>query len=257
MWGIVPAAGQASRLQPLAFSKELLPLARHHDGQSGSLRPVIDYIIERLIIGGATRICFVVSPKKSDLMTYLTGKTLPVDVCFVVQPEPLGLCDAIFKAIPVVNQPDTVMIGLPDTVWFPEDGFNFLNDDVASLLLFPVAQPQLFDVALLDNNRRVIEVQGKKTTPDSNWVWGAMKFPAGVFHDLFRLWVANGRAYSELCSLLNAFVAQGGTVNGVCAGESYFDVGTPAGYLDVLQLLYTDDPSLGGHSLASRLVRTA
>ena len=25
MWGIIPAAGRGSRIQPLAFSKELLP----------------------------------------------------------------------------------------------------------------------------------------------------------------------------------------------------------------------------------------
>jgi glucose-1-phosphate thymidylyltransferase len=26
MWGIIPAAGRGSRIQPLAFSKELLPV---------------------------------------------------------------------------------------------------------------------------------------------------------------------------------------------------------------------------------------
>jgi hypothetical protein len=36
MWGIVPAAGSGTRIQPLAFSKELLPVgSRLEDGWSG------------------------------------------------------------------------------------------------------------------------------------------------------------------------------------------------------------------------------
>ena len=31
MWGIVPAAGRGSRIQPLAFSKELLPVGSRLD----------------------------------------------------------------------------------------------------------------------------------------------------------------------------------------------------------------------------------
>ncbi|MDF2696362.1 MAG: Glucose1phosphate thymidylyltransferase, partial [Labilithrix sp.] len=37
MWGIVPAAGVGSRIQPLAFSKELLPVGSVHE--DGVLRP--------------------------------------------------------------------------------------------------------------------------------------------------------------------------------------------------------------------------
>ena len=32
MWGIIPAAGAGSRIQPLAFSKELLPVGSRLDG---------------------------------------------------------------------------------------------------------------------------------------------------------------------------------------------------------------------------------
>ena len=32
MWGIVPAAGTGTRIQPLAFSKELLPVGSRRDG---------------------------------------------------------------------------------------------------------------------------------------------------------------------------------------------------------------------------------
>ena len=37
MWGIIPAAGIGSRIQPLAFSKELLPIGSRLE--AGTERP--------------------------------------------------------------------------------------------------------------------------------------------------------------------------------------------------------------------------
>jgi hypothetical protein len=34
-----------------------------------------------------------------------------------------------------------VLVGLPDTIWFPEDGLRALPDDRLSFLLFPVKNP--------------------------------------------------------------------------------------------------------------------
>src|SRR5437764_198879 len=53
MWGIIPAAGNGTRIQPLAFSKELLPVgSRQHDGTERP-RAVSEYLIERMVQGGA------------------------------------------------------------------------------------------------------------------------------------------------------------------------------------------------------------
>jgi glucose-1-phosphate thymidylyltransferase len=67
--GIVPAAGAGSRLQPLAFSKEMLPVGSTFD-ESGIERPkaVSEFLVERMIRAGADRICFVISPEKDDII---------------------------------------------------------------------------------------------------------------------------------------------------------------------------------------------
>jgi UTP-glucose-1-phosphate uridylyltransferase len=39
MWGIVPAAGSGTRIQPLAFSKELLPVGSRFDGATSARAP--------------------------------------------------------------------------------------------------------------------------------------------------------------------------------------------------------------------------
>jgi glucose-1-phosphate thymidylyltransferase len=98
MWGIVPAAGQGSRIQPLAFSKELLPVGSRKDGDCERPRAVSEYLVERLVLGGADKLCFVISPGKSDILEYYGGEVFSARVFYSVQPQPSGLCDAIFRA---------------------------------------------------------------------------------------------------------------------------------------------------------------
>src|ERR671916_509795 len=100
MWGIVPAAGAGTRIQPLAFSKELLPVGSRQDGDAERPRAVSEYLVERMILAGADRICFVIAPGKSDFLEYYGARGLPTQVCYTVQPRPAGLCDAIFRARP-------------------------------------------------------------------------------------------------------------------------------------------------------------
>jgi glucose-1-phosphate thymidylyltransferase len=241
MWGIIPAAGNGSRIQPLGFSKELLPIGGTGNGETHTLQPAINHIIERLIVGGATRLCVVVSPEKADIMKYIAARRLPVDTCYVYQPEPIGLPDAIFRAVPFVREDEIVMIGLPDTVWFPEDGYRQLDDDVPSLLMFPVRQPELFDAVLLDRDECVTEVQVKVPRPDSSWIWGAIKLPGAVYHSLHDLWVRRGRVDVQVGTLINAYIAEGGVVKGVRRGRLYVDVGTVSGYVDALRTLSEGD----------------
>src|SRR3954471_19976435 len=119
MWGVIPAAGLGSRIQPLAFSKELLPVGSRVD--EGIERPcaVSEYLLERMILGGADKICFVISPGKADIIEYFGDSYGGADIAYVVQPRALGLCDAVFRAHHVLGRHEPVIVGLPDTVWFP------------------------------------------------------------------------------------------------------------------------------------------
>src|SRR5437763_8199998 len=98
MWGVIPAAGLGSRIQPLAFSKELLPVGSRVD--NGIERPcaVSEYLLERMILGGADKICFIISPGKSDILEYFGDSYAGAAIAYLVQPNAGGLCDAIFRA---------------------------------------------------------------------------------------------------------------------------------------------------------------
>ncbi len=235
MWGIIPAAGKGSRIQPLAFSKELLPLGAPFEGGKPRPRAVSDYLMERLVMGGATRLCCVISPSKSDILAYYGGSAYGAPLCYCVQPEPLGLCDAIFRAVPVVDPNQPVLVGLPDTVWFPANGLCALAADRLSFLLFPVDQPQFFDAVVAAEDGRVEEIQVKQPGAKSNWIWGAFKMPGAVFHSLHDLWLRRRDEY--IGTLVNAWLAEGGEAWGVRAGRSYLDVGAMEGYIEAMRTL--------------------
>jgi glucose-1-phosphate thymidylyltransferase len=261
MWGIVPAAGRGTRLQPLAFSKELIPLGSRVD--NGVERPcaVSEYLLERMILGGADKICMVISPGKSDILSYFGDSYGTANIVYTVQPRPCGLCDAIFRAHPLVTGNEPVVVGLPDTIWFPERALATLPDDVLSFLLFPVERPEFFDAVVLDDAGRVSEIQVKRQNASSHWIWGAFKIPGFAFTALRRLWIARRCTDEYFGTLINAYLADGGTALGIKAGAAYVDVGTLNGYRGALALL-AEQSDIGSSAIpaigwpAGRLTQT-
>jgi glucose-1-phosphate thymidylyltransferase len=255
MWGIVPAAGIGSRIQPLAFSKELLPVGSRVENGIERPRAVSEYLVERMIRGGATRICFVVSPGKSDIIEYFGGEIGTTTVCYTVQRTPAGLCDAIFRALPFIDANEAVLIGLPDTIWFPEDGFCTLGDDRLSFLVFPVERPEFFDAVVADENGRVQRIEVKNPEASSSSVWGAFKMPGRTLHQLHALWERRNRADEYIGTLVNAFLAEGGEAISVPAGEVYVDVGTLNGYREAMRVLRKQDEPPLSLSVANQFAR--
>lgn len=244
MWGIVPAAGIGSRMQPLAFSKELLPVGSRLDDGRERPRAVSEYLVERLVLGGADKVCFVISPGKSDILEYYGDRAFGATLFYAVQPRPAGLCDALFRALPLVEADEPIVIGLPDTVWFPETALQQLpSDGGLSFLLFPVSHPERFDAVVCDADGSVRQIRVKDASVVTPWVWGAFKLTGAVLRDLHALWRARGEQDEYVGTLVNAWLAGGGVARGVPAGRAYVDVGTVQGYREAVNLLGAPAPS--------------
>jgi hypothetical protein len=142
-----------------------------------------------------------------------------------------------------------VIVGLPDTVWFPETALAELPDDVLSFLLFPVEKPQFFDAVVLDASDNVLEIQVKRPDAASSWIWGAFKMPGRVLHELHALWQERRCGDEYMGTLVNAYLAAGGRAVGVRAGTSYVDVGTLGGYRSAITLL--SEAATAGGEIAS------
>jgi dTDP-glucose pyrophosphorylase len=232
MIGIIPAAGAGTRIQPLGCSKELLPVgSRWIDGVERP-KAVSEYLVERMIAAGARQICMVISAEKSDIVRYYAERDYAAEIFYAVQPKPRGLCDALFRAESFVRADEPVLIGLPDTIWFPENAYRGAIDagPEVNLILFRVENPQAFDAVLRDESGRVERVVVKQPHPGTNWVWGAVTASGRAFHDLRALWESRHRADEFLGDLLNAYIAAGNVVRATANGEHYMDVGTMEGY---------------------------
>ena len=233
MIGIIPAAGAGQRIQPLGCSKELLPVgSRMIDGIERP-KAVSEYLVERMISAGATQICMVISAEKSDIVRYYAERNYAAEIFYVIQQRAAGLCDALFRADPFARGHEQVLIGLPDTIWFPENAYRPALDHGSAevnLVLFPVANPEVFDAVVCDEHNYVSRVDVKRSDAGSHWIWGALTATGEAFHALKLLWDSRYREDEYLGHLLNAYIQAGNSVRGHYVGETYIDIGTIGGY---------------------------
>jgi glucose-1-phosphate thymidylyltransferase len=231
--GIIPAAGAGQRIQPLGCSKELLPVGSRRLDCVDRPKAVAEYLVERMIAAGAGKICMVISAEKTDIVRYFAEREYAAQIFYVVQQKPLGLCDALFRAESFASREDQVLIGLPDTIWFPENAYRAALEPKGAelnLVLFPVDEPQHFDAVIADEFGYVQRVEVKRPGAHSSWIWGAVTATGASFHALKLLWEARYRQDEYLGDLLNAYIAAGKPVRAAHVGEIYMDVGTLAGY---------------------------
>lgn len=233
MIGVIPAAGAGQRIQPLGCSKELLPVGSRIIQGIERPKAVSEYLVERMIAAGATQICMIISAEKSDIVRYYAERDYNAEIFYVVQQKPQGLCDALFRATPFAAQHDQVLIGLPDTIWFPENAYRMpleREDADVNLVLFPVADPSAFDAVVCDAQDYVTRVEVKQADAHSHWIWGAITTTGSAFQALRWLWESRHRNDEYFGTLLNAYIEAGNLVRGYHVGERYMDVGTLEGY---------------------------
>lgn len=237
VWGVIPAAGCGTRIQPLAFSKELLPVGSFKAGVVERPRAISEYLIERMIVAGVTNINMIISPGKWDILRYYGNGTGGVHFTYTVQQNPAGLCDALFCALPLIQDDDRVIAGLPDTVWFPVSALSLLPEDHLSFLLFPVDHPEYYDAVETDEKKRVKQIRVKEQHTSGLWIWGAFSMRGKTLRRLYEIWKGRTPRDEYFGTLVNEYVCRGGIALGIKAGEAYVDVGTLNGYREAMRLL--------------------
>ncbi len=167
-YGSIPAGGLGLRLQPIGFSKELAPVAR---------RAVIEYLIERMLLSGIDKIFINTAEDKSDLIRYLSDKSpYKNNLIFMVR-ERQGLLDGIVLPEQFLREDDELYFGLPDTIWYPKNGFSQLDTMSVELVLglFDTGTPEKFDSVAIDKNSRIQSIQVKVAKPKTKWTWAIGK----------------------------------------------------------------------------------
>ena len=238
--GIIPAAGLASRLGPLGYPKELLPIT-YVQGEGGLLRPlpVIEASLRQLRTAGIGRCMVITSERKPELAQYLGGGgAIGLDIAYVQQSKAEGLAAAVALTAPWTRGAASCLL-LPDTIVRPLDALKTMRATFeargADLVLgvFPTKKAKELGPVRFDADGRVTEVQDKPKESDlaNSWglaIWGAR------FSDM----IAAAPAGANL-GLLFHQAAQSGLNVVACwfeAGE-FHDVGTPQGLAEALPVL--------------------
>ena len=181
--GLLPAAGHGSRLAPLRYPKELLPVVYEPHAASSDadgLRPraVAEYALDAIATAGVDRLLVVVAPWKLDVVTYFgDGRAFGVNLAYLHQGEARGLACALDLAYPWTRDRHTVF-AMPDTVFEPRDALARLRRHYAehradlALAVFPTAEPRRLAPVVMRGGR-VIRVLDKPRDPPVSNTWGA------------------------------------------------------------------------------------
>ena len=215
--GVIPAAGHATRLQPLDCSKEMLDIGG---------RAVIDYIAERMRAAPCDQLRIVTRPEKADVVRHAAELG-----ALVVPAHPPSLGRSLLAGLGGLSDDDVVLIGFPDSIWEPVDGYArvlpLLGEgfDVALGLFRSTEDMRRFEPVVTNGGPRVRTIEFKPEHPSSNWLWGCAALPAGVLRGL-----GDGQEpgvyFNSLC--------RSARVGAVRLSESYVDIGTPAALAGVV-----------------------
>jgi dTDP-glucose pyrophosphorylase len=207
--GLIPAAGYATRLAPLEGSKEVLPIGG---------KPVMDYVVDRMQLGGCTRLRVVTRPEKADVIAH--ARSLGADV---VLAYPETISESFAAAIAGLASDDIVLLGFPDAIWEPEDGYRPLVAAVEegheiALGLFQAPDLERSDVLSFDASGRIDRIHIKPDTPPSEWIWGVAAA---------RVRALNGLEHEEWPgSYFDSLLRRGVELFGVPLSDAYLDIGT-------------------------------
>ena len=177
--GLVPAAGQATRLSPLPFSKELFPIGymRLKGSDDWRPKPVCMYLLEEMKAAGVKDVFIILRKGKWDIPAYLgDGSLLDMNFAYLMMNLPFGVPYTLDQAFPFI-QDAIVVFGFPDIIFKPDDALLRLLAKQAEsgadivLGLFRVSQPHKNDMVGLDGDGRIYEIQIKPTSTNFCYTW--------------------------------------------------------------------------------------
>jgi len=207
--GVVPAAGYALRLQPLPHSKEMLDVGG---------RPIMDYLVDRMRAAGADQLRVVTRHEKQDVIDHAERLG-----AYVVLGNPPTINDSLAAGIAGLAPDDIVLLGFPDSLWEPLDGFRQLLEVVqtgpeVALGLFDAPGIEGSDYLVLDESGAITDIDIKPLEPRSSWIWGCA--------------AARARALEGLADVewpsthVLALRERGVAIAGVRLSSTYLDIGT-------------------------------
>jgi glucose-1-phosphate thymidylyltransferase len=249
--GIIPAGGKATRVAPLPCSKEIYPIAflRDKDGNIESPKVVIQFLLEKMKLAGASEVYIIISKGKWDIPDYLgNGNLFDMNIAYLIQGLPYGAPFTLDQAFPFVKK-STILLGFPDVLFEPEDVYlpllKKIEETKADIVLglFPTENPTKVDMVLFDDFGKIQEIviKPKKTSLKYSWGIAAWQPSFSKFmHQYLGTYSENPPTKPEfyLGDVINAGIKNGLQVEGLKISKTpLLDIGTKEDLLKAVKSL--------------------
>jgi len=224
--GIILAGGMGTRMSPLtkAVNKQLLPI---YD------KPLIFYPLSILMLAKIKDILIIVN--KGQLEQYKkiipNGKNLGIKITYTEQESPKGLPDAFLLGEKFINKKNVALI-LGDNFFYGQNLTKILQDSAklengAKILLHKVQKPELYGVARINNQNKIISIKEKPKKFFSDLaVTGLYFFDKNVTEYAKKL-KPSKRGELEIVDLLNKYKKQKKlSANLIGRGGAWLDAGS-------------------------------
>ena len=158
--GIILAGGKGTRMSPLtkAVNKQLLP---RYD------KPLIFYPLSILMLANIKDILIIVNKGQLDQYKKIIpdGKNLGIKIRYLEQNKPRGLPDAFVIGEKFIGKDNVAMI-LGDNFFYGQNLTSKLLNNTklkkgARVVLHKVSKPDLFGVAKINKNNKIISIKEK------------------------------------------------------------------------------------------------
>ena len=202
--GIILAGGYGTRMSPLtkAVNKQLLPI---YD------KPLIYYPLSILMLAGIKEILIVVNKGQlSQFKKILSnGEGFGVKINYIEQSYPKGLPDAFLLGEKFIGKSGVALI-LGDNFFYGQSLTEKLKYCVklksgCKILVHPVSKPQLYGVAQVNKNNKIVTLKEKPKNSKSNLAITGLYFFDNRVVSLSKTLKPSKRNELEIVDLLNKY----------------------------------------------------
>ena len=202
--GIILAGGYGTRMSPLtkAVNKQLLPI---YD------KPLIYYPLSVLMLAGIRNILIIVNKGQLSQFRKILqdGRRFGVKITYAEQIKPVGLPDAFILGEKFIGK-DKVALILGDNFFYGQSLTKKLKDCMkmnsgCRVLIHPVSRPELYGVANINSNGKVLSIKEKPKKSKSNLAITGLYFFDNKVVNFSKSLKPSKRNEIEIVDLLNKY----------------------------------------------------